>query len=273
LEEPELTAGPVTALATALRERSRAFRRSSQAAAATQIEIYRTAVLDALAHEFKTPLATILTAAGGLREAGPLDSVQQELAETVESEASRLGNLTSRMLRVARLDREEVKPRMEVTDINTLLEQLVDQYSRPPADRQFTILTQDGNFEVLADPELLRLAVSQILDNACKYSPAGSAVEIAVERQEDLVAIRVSNNGPSIPSSEQARIFERFYRGKETRSFTSGSGLGLYVARKIALAHGGALDLDSQRRGNQGVTFCLAIPQAKGDPKHAAAVR
>jgi two-component system sensor histidine kinase KdpD len=273
LEEPEATAGAVTALAAALQERSRAFRRSSQAAAATQIEIYRTAVLDALAHEFKTPLATILTAAGGLREAGPLDSVQQELAETVESEASRLGNLTSRMLRVARLDREEVKPRMEVTDINTLLEQLVDQYSRPPADRQFTILTQDGNFEVLADPELLRLAVSQILDNACKYSPAGSAVEIAVERQEDLVAIRVSNNGPSIPSSEQARIFERFYRGKETRSFTSGSGLGLYVARKIALAHGGALDLDSQRRGNQGVTFCLAIPQAKGDPKHAAAVR
>ncbi len=272
LEEPEATAGAVTALAAALQERSRAFRRSSQAAAATQIEIYRTAVLDALAHEFKTPLATILTAAGGLREAGPLDSIQQELAETVESEASRLGNLASRMLRVARLDREEVKPRMEVTDVDTLLVQLVDQYSRPPADRQFTILTHDRTFEVLADPELLRLAVSQILDNACKYSPAGTAVEIAVERQGDLVAIRVSNNGPSIPSSEQARIFERFYRGKEARSFTSGSGLGLYVARKIALAHGGALDLDSQRRGNQGVTFCLAIPQAKGDPKHAAAV-
>ena len=67
-------------------------------------------------------------------------------------------------------------------------------------------------------------------------------------------------------------VSKTFYRGKEARSFTSGSGLGLYVARKIALAHGGALDLDSQRRVNPGVTFCLAIPQAKGDPKHAAAV-
>ncbi len=273
LEEPEATAGAVTALATALQERSRAFRRSSQTAAAAQIEIYRTAVLDALAHEFKTPLATILTAAGGLREAGPLDSVQEELCETVESEASRLGNLTSRMLRVARLDREDVKPRMEVTDLNLLLAQLVDQYSRPPADRQFSVETCDRAIEVLADPELLRLAVSQLLDNACKYSPAGSAVEIAVEQQADLVKVRVSNNGPSIPPAEQGRIFERFYRGKETRSLTSGSGLGLYVARKIALAHGGALDLDSQRRLNPGVTFCLAIPQAKGDPKHAAAVR
>lgn len=273
LEEPESTAGPVVALAAALQERSRAFHRSSQAAAATQIEIYRTAVLDALAHEFKTPLATILTAAGGLREAGPLNNVQQELCETVESEASRLGNLTSRMLRVARLDREEVKPRMEVTDVNLLLSQLVDQYSRPPADRQFSIKTDDRAFEVLADPELLRLAVSQLLDNACKYSPAGSAVDIGVEQQGDLIKIRVSNNGPPIPTGEQGHIFERFYRGKDTRSFTSGTGLGLYVARKIALAHGGALDLDSQRRGNSGVTFCLAIPQAKGDPKHAAAVR
>jgi two-component system sensor histidine kinase KdpD len=273
LEEPESTAGPVTALAAALQERSRAFRRSSQAAAAAQIEIYRTAVLDALAHEFKTPLATILTAAGGLREAGPLDSIQQELCETVESEASRLGALTSRMLRVARLDREEVKPRMEVTDLNLLLAQLVDQYSRPPADRQFSIAIRGGALDVLADPELLRLAVSQLLDNACKYSPAGSAVEIAVEQHGDRVTIRVSNNGPSIPPSEQDHIFERFYRGKEARSFTSGSGLGLYVARKIALAHGGALDLDSQRRTDPGVTFCLAIPQAKGDPKHAAAVR
>jgi two-component system sensor histidine kinase KdpD len=271
LEDPESTAGPVTSLANALQERSRAFRRASQAAAATQTEVYRSAVLDALAHEFKTPLATILAAAGGLREAGPLSRQQIEMAETVETEAARLGSLTSRLLRVARLDREEVKPRMEVTDLNPLLTQLVDQYSRPPSDRQFSLATRGEAFEVLADPELLRLAVSQLLDNACKYSLPGSAVEIDVERQRELIAVRVSNNGASIPFNEQSHIFERFYRGKAARRFTSGSGLGLYVARKIALAHGGALDLVSERR-TEGVTFCLAIPEAKGEPEHAAAL-
>jgi two-component system sensor histidine kinase KdpD len=273
LEDPDSTAGPVTSLATALQERSRAFRSASQAAAATQTEVYRSAILDALAHEFKTPLATILAAAGGLREAGPLSRQQIEMADTVETEAARLGSLTSRLLRVARLDREEVKPRMEVTDLTPLLTQLVEQYSRPPADRQFSMAPHGESFEVLADPELLRLAVSQLLDNACKYSLPGSAVEIAVDRQGERIAVRVSNNGTSIPFNEQQHIFERFYRGKAARRFTSGSGLGLYVARKIALAHGGALDLVSERRTDEGVTFCLAIPEAKGEPEHAAAFR
>ncbi len=106
LEEPELTAGPLISLAAASQERTRAFQKASEAAAAAQTEVYRSAILDALAHEFKTPLATILAAAGGIREAGSLRAEQMEMTETVESEATRLGNLASRLLRVARLDRE-----------------------------------------------------------------------------------------------------------------------------------------------------------------------
>jgi two-component system sensor histidine kinase KdpD len=272
LENPELTAGPLISLAAALQERTRAFRRASEAAAATQAEVYRTAILDALAHEFKTPLATIVAAAGGMSEAGKLNHEQRELADAVESEAFRLGSLTSRMLRVARLDREEVKPHMEPTDINSLLAELVYQYSSTSVDRRFSLATRGSGLEALADPELLRLAVSQLLDNACKYSAPGSSVEVDAERQEDLIAVRVSNNGSSIPSSEQARIFERFYRGKDVRRYTAGSGLGLYVARKIAIAHGGALDLDVSRKGKNGVTFRLAIPQARVEVEHVAAV-
>jgi signal transduction histidine kinase len=74
----------------------------------------------------------------------------------------------------------------------------------------------------------------------------------------------VANSGSSIPASEQQRIFERFYRGEEARRFTSGSGLGLYVARKIALAHGGQLELDIESL-NEGVTFYLALPRAKSE--------
>ena len=264
LEEPELTAGPLVTLAAASQERARAFRRASEAAAAAQTEVYRSAILDALAHEFKTPLATILAAAGGIRETGSLRAEQLEMAETVESEAARLASLTSRLLQVARLDREEVKPALEITDMAALAGDLVEQFKRLPLDRQISFVRRGGPAEAWADPELLRLALNQLLDNALKYSLPDSAIKVELEPQGDMVYIRVSNSGSSIPAAEQTRIFERLYRGAEARRFTTGSGLGLYVARKIALAHGGMLDLDIQRL-NEGVTFYLAIPRVKGE--------
>src|SRR5579871_5557063 len=112
LAEPDRTASALAAITASLIERARTFRRASAAAAATQTEQYRSAVLDALAHEFKTPLATILAAAGGIQEAGSLAPALVELADTVENEAARLSSLTSRLLRTARLEREEIKPRM-----------------------------------------------------------------------------------------------------------------------------------------------------------------
>jgi two-component system, OmpR family, sensor histidine kinase KdpD len=271
LEDPELTAGPLVALAATLQERTRAFRDASDSAAAAQVEIYRTAILDALAHEFKTPLATILAAAGGLGEAGPLGVGQQEMAETIETEAARLGNLTSRLLQIARLDREDVHPQLESMSLAPLIVQIVNQYSRIPSDRRITLEQRDELFEVVADPELLRLAFSQLLDNACKYSLPGSTVSVRIERRASFIAIKVCNSGSSIPLGEHHRIFERFYRGAEARRFTSGSGLGLYVARKIALAHRGALDLESGRSSQDHVTFCLSIPRAENDLAHAAA--
>ena len=138
LEEPVLTAGPLISLAAAAQERTRAFQKASEAAAAAQTEVYRSAILDALAHEFKTPLATILAAAGGIRETGHLRAEQLEMAETVECEAARLATLTSRLLRVARLDREDVRPQMEITDIGSLAAGVVDQYKRLPTDRQIS---------------------------------------------------------------------------------------------------------------------------------------
>lgn len=264
LDDPELTAGPLISLAAASQERTRAFRRASESAAAAQAEVYRSAILDALAHEVKTPLATILAAAGGIRATGSLRAEQLEMAETVESEAARLVSLTSRLLRVARLDREEVRPQMEVTDIAGVVADIVDQYKRLPSDRRFSFTHPAESIEALADPELLRLALSQLLDNACKYSLPGSEIAVEMESQGDMVFVRVTNSGSSIPAGEQPRIFDRFYRGADARRFTTGSGLGLYVARKIVLAHGGRLDLDIEGLSD-GVTFYLALPKARSE--------
>jgi len=264
LRDPELTAGPLSALAAAILERTHTFRTASQGVAAAQAELFRGAVLDALAHEFKTPVATILTAAGGLREVGPLCADQSELAEIIESEAERLGGLTSRVLGTNQLDREEVKPRFDRTDITELVANLVGQYSRQRADRKFFLVTGTSATEVLADSSLLQLALRQLLDNACKYSPPASAVRISLELKNGWAAVRVVNSGNLIRANERTRIFERFYRGAEAQRLGPGSGLGLYFAHKIVQAHGGSMELEDQTVAPaEGTTFRLTLPLAE----------
>jgi two-component system sensor histidine kinase KdpD len=264
LHDPALTAGPLSALAAAMLERAQAFRNASHAAAAAQAESFRGAILDALAHEFKTPLATIVAAAGGLRELGPLRPEQWELTDIVETEASRLSLLTSRLLRTAQLDREEVKPQLEFTDMADLVAVVADQYSRQWTDRKVSIRKEAVATGVMADPELLQLALRQLLDNACKYSVAGSVVTVSIDSQDEWVAIRTSNSGGLIRASERSRIFERFYRGTDARHTAPGSGLGLYVARKIVHAHGGSLDLETGSI-HQDTAFRLALPRVGGE--------
>jgi len=268
LDDPEQTTGSLAALTAALIERTRAFREASTAEAAAQAEVYRSAVLDALAHEFKTPLATILTAAGGIREAGPLVPEQMDLTDTVESEAVRLGNLTSRLLRTARLDRENIRPRMDLIELGPLAKQIAEQYTERSPERRILVRNSGALSEILADPELLRIALSQLVENACKYSAPRSTVTVESHREGDFIVASVSNTGSAIPSTERYKVFDRFFRGATARNSTAGTGLGLYIARKIALAHGGDLELETPDPAGDKVTFCLKIPVAKEAPTH-----
>lgn len=265
LEEPNLTAGPVMALAVAQLERRHSFVHASRAAATAQSESYRTAILDALAHEFKTPLATILAAAGALREADSMGPYHREMAETVESEAARLGRLTSRLIRTARLERQEVKPWMELIDLHATIADTADYYSRLSGDRRLLVIKESDKTEVFADPELLRLAVSQLLDNACKYSAPKSTITLTILKRDDYVTVRVLSPGNPIPAHERNKIFDRFYRGTDARRNVPGSGLGLFVARKIAVALGGNLELDAELEPAQGVAFRLMLPTADSE--------
>jgi two-component system, OmpR family, sensor histidine kinase KdpD len=267
IQEPEATIGPLVTLTSAYIDRMQAFRTASTASAAAQAEVYRSAILDALAHEFKTPLAVILTAVGGLREFGLLRPEQIEMAETAETEAERLGRLTSRLLRVAKLDREEMQPRLEMANLWSIVRQLADHYGRQWRDRKFSTHNHGAAAEGLIDRELLGLALGQLLDNACKYSRPGSQVRIDLYEDDGFV-IEVSNTDSFIPVREQRLIFDRFYRGEETRASTAGSGLGLYVARKIALSHGGNLTLLPSPEPDQ-VTFRLKIPDSLPETQHA----
>ena len=272
LRNCQLTAGPLAALATVVLEHSAAFQRASHAAAMAEAEMFRGVVLDALAHEFKTPPTTILTAAGGLQESGSLQPEQRQLVQAVESEASLLEQLTSRLLRLARLDREEVRLQRELVNVADILRTLLDQYSRRWPSQHLS-LTGMASATTLGDPELLRFGLGQLLDNACKYSRPDSDIRVSIESPDGMVAVGIWNNGDPIPPQEQAHIFDRFYRGADAQKQAPGSGLGLYVARKIALAHGGNLELEKSAEAGVGTAFRFTIPLSSGEFDHDAKVQ
>lgn len=120
------------------------------------------------------------------------------------------------------------------------------------------ILIEPGLPPIQIDRRLSELALRQIVDNALKYSPASSPIQIMAGRQDDAIIIRVSNAGLAIPKTEQDLIFERFYRGREARGRVPGTGMGLAIAREIVEAHGGRIALSSEP-GKQ-VQFSLSLP-------------
>ncbi|MGB7758966.1 MAG: ATP-binding protein [Bryobacteraceae bacterium] len=263
LRNPDLMAPALAGFAASALERSRMFRSAAIAAANAQAETLRSAILDALAHEIKTPLATIVTAAGGLRATGPMPPDQEELAGMIESEASRLGDLTSRLLRLARLDKEEVKPRLEPADAAEIAQGSARRFEKLWPDRQISFRRLGEAREVRVDPELMSLAISQLLENACKYSRLDARILVESSTGENGAALDVWNDGDPIPPNERNRIFDRFYRGTAAQRTTAGSGLGLYVARKIALAHGGDLALVDTE--GDGVAFRLTLPLSNSE--------
>jgi two-component system sensor histidine kinase KdpD len=268
LHDAESTIGSLATLTAGTLDRARSYRSASEAAAAAQAETLRSALLDAFAHEFKTPLATIITASEGLRQAGALVPEQIEMAEIVESEASRLSHLTTRLLRMARLDRAEVKPKLERKDLAALIGRTTNQLRQQAAQRSVALDLGRERVEVLADCELLNLALMQLLDNAVKYSSSNSVVRVRLEFGEGFASIRVTSEGAPIPVEDRERVFERFYRGSAVGHAAPGSGLGLYFARKIVMAHGGSLDLDCHSANDADTTFCMRLPAVKSETLH-----
>jgi two-component system sensor histidine kinase KdpD len=265
LSDADSMAAPLSMLAGAALERAESFRTASSAAATSQVETLRTAIVDALAHQFKTPLAAILTAAGGIREARDLTTPQLDMIEMIETETVRLSRLTTRLLVTARLDRDEVQPRLEPTNLVGLIARIIDQC---PPERHVFMNSSSAPIEVASDQELLSLVLTQLVDNAFRYSRPNTAVQIIVESKESWAFVRVTNQSTPIASGERERIFERFYRGAATNRLVPGAGLGLYVARKIALAHEGGLHLEENPAGKSGNTFCLKLPIWKSTAHH-----
>jgi two-component system sensor histidine kinase KdpD len=250
---------PVASLAAIALERARSFEKESQADAARQTEQLRTAVLDALAHAFKTPLTAIRTASSGLLEAARLSTDDAELAALIDGQAEHLNRLTSELLQMARIDAREVRLRRERVSVLTLVEDALERYREPLRGRRVDVADSVADLEVYGDREILSTALEQFIDNASKYSTPGSTISVTAEENLGEIVIAVHNEGPPIRPADRERIFERFYRAEESRHRAPGTGLGLSIAKKAAEAHDGRTWVVSEERA--GTTFFLALPR------------
>jgi two-component system, OmpR family, sensor histidine kinase KdpD len=239
-------------------ERARLVADAERAESERRLEALRSALLTAVSHDLRTPLTTIKAIAHEIADGG-----ERDRARVIEDESDRLDALVGDLLDFSRIQAGAVHPTLEVNTIDDLV---------GAALRRADALLRDRRVEIdLPAEELLSgrfdlsnslRALVNLLENACKYSPPDTPITIRARREGEKLRISVIDRGPGIPPSERQRVFEPFYRPRNTAPDIRGTGLGLSIARGLAFAQGGTVEYRSPPEG--GASFSLILPAADG---------
>ncbi len=242
-------------------EKVRGQEAASQAEAARRSEELKSTLLDAIAHEFKTPLTSIKAAATALLlDSAHIEGQQHDLISIINEEADRLARLVTEAIRMARIEAGEVQLNKKLCPVKDLLSTTCEHLRQLMEDRILDIQIESDLPPVEADTELLEFAIRQVIDNALKYSPPKSPIRIRAAVRNESIVITVLDHGPGIPEPDQPHVFEKFYRGSNIRFRLAGTGMGLAVARQIVRAHGGEISIaSSSEKGSQ---FAISLPIA-----------
>jgi len=247
-------------LATGLAQ-AQAHEASSHAEAVRRSEELKSVMIDALAHDLKTPLTTIEMAAETLIHA-PFISAEQRtsLVKEIWQASQGLRQLVHGAIHLARIDAKRLRLEARPTSVDEAIHAAVELVSDRAASHTFEIEIADDTPPVLADAELLTQALKQLVDNAIKYSPSESAITISAGHLDEQIWISVRDQGPGLTELEQSRVFEKFYRGRYDGSAVQGTGMGLAIAKEIAEAHGGSVSVESQV--GKGTRFTISLRAA-----------
>ncbi|MBS1826819.1 MAG: DUF4118 domain-containing protein [Acidobacteria bacterium] len=237
-------------------ERVRMEAAANRAEVARESEEFKSTLLDAIAHEFKTPLTSIKAAATGLQDLPP---AQQDLAQVIVEEADRLSQLVSEAVKIAEVEAGNVKLNRRITTVAEIVQGAAGSFQGRGGERLRVGVKEEGKLKV--DVELVILALRQLLDNALKYTDAVSPVTCEAAGEDGRLVIRVTDEGPGIPEQDREKVFDKFYRRASVRSRTPGSGMGLHIAREIARSHGG--DLWMEPAVPHGSVFLLSLPMER----------
>jgi len=240
-------------------ERAGAIETLTRAEAARESEKLRSALLDSVTHEFRTPLTSIKASVTTLLSTPQIDSEgQKELLTVIDEEADRLNRLVGEAAEMAQLDAQQVELRRETYTVRQVVEAALEKSKQVLAGREVKLQLPESLPSVRIDLERIAEVLVQLLENAAKYSPPGTPITISAEPDGKMVDISVADRGPGIDDMEQSLVFEKFYRGRDQRYRVQGTGMGLAIAKAIVEAHGGTIGVTSQL--GSGSVFHFTVP-------------
>jgi two-component system sensor histidine kinase KdpD len=238
-------------------ERARAQELAREVETTRQTERLRTALIDAMAHDFKTPLTSIKAATTSLL-ANPDQAAERktQMLKIADEEADHLRELIDDAIEMARLEAADIDIKAQPSDLGEIVRDVARSMKTMIDDRSIEVACPPKTPEIMLDRRLIKLAIKQLLDNALKYSPPGSPVRICVQTGNSAVHVDITDYGAGISAYDQRQIFQRFYRAPSAQTIP-GSGLGLSIAQRIIQAHRGDLTVAS-RPGE--TTFRITLP-------------
>jgi two-component system sensor histidine kinase KdpD len=243
-------------------ERTRAVEQLSRTEADRQSERLKSALLDSITHNFRTPLTSIKASVTSLLSTRPPQgSQQQELLEIMNEECDRLNKLVEDASEMSRLEAGEIELEFHAVPVQELIDTALANCKTSLLARNVNIQIPAGIPPVRADLTRAKEVLAHLLENANLYSEKDQPIVVSAENNGNFVLFSVADHGPGIETMEQGLIFDKFYRGKDQRSVIQGTGMGLPISKAIVEAHGGTISVTSQL--NHGSVFTFTLPVAR----------
>jgi two-component system, OmpR family, sensor histidine kinase KdpD len=245
-------------------DRAQAIELLGKAEAVRENERLKSVLLDAITHDFKTPLTSIKASATSLLEDLEFDkNERKELLVVIDEECDRITRLIGETNEMARLEAGDVALQFTSQTIGELISAALSDCEGVQSNRPIRIEVKNPDCRLYIDSSWARKVLVHIVRNADLYSPAGEPITIETEENGDFVAFRVTDRGPGIDASDINHIFDRFYRGKGQRHRIPGTGMGLSIAKAIVEAHGGTIGVTSHK--GKGSVFTFSLPIDRGE--------
>jgi two-component system sensor histidine kinase KdpD len=222
-----------------------------------QSETLKSALLASLAHDLRTPLTAIRVAASNLQTSWLVDADRREQTEVILTEVGRLNRLFHNILEMARIDAGGVTAEARWVHPSEIVDAARDRVEHSLREHPLDV-GMDSDALVNLDPRLTAAALSQLLQNAAQYAPAGSPIAVRAAVSSEGLVLSVRDHGPGIASHDLPHVFERFYRGSDTATRAPGTGMGLSIARGLLFAEGGRISAENCPDG--GAQFTIAVP-------------
>lgn len=244
-------------------ERAGAVEALTKTQAARENEELRSALLDSVTHEFRTPLTGIKASVTSLlSDAGLGSEEKKELLTVINEESDRLDRLVGEAAEMAQLDSGTFTLDIHMHDVRKVIDTAISEARSALQSHPVEVIAADNLPQAPMDIDRIREVLMHLLGNAGKYSPEGAPVRVTAEVKNDALVISVADHGPGVDSFEQSLIFDKFYRGRTQRYAAPGTGMGLAIAKIIVEAHKGSIEVISQP--GSGSVFSFSLPLTAG---------